>query len=312
MTWLALIISMPTATATARMRTWRALKQSGCAVPRDGVYLLPTGAASATVLTEQAQAVRAAGGSAYVAQISRFESEDEQRLVALFDRRLDYVALIERAALLHRSLPTLIAGTLRRTLRGLQRDLNALAAIDFFPSPARDEAAAAVADVAAAAERILTPGEPQAIEATIERVDRALFQHRTWATRKNMWIDRVASAWLIRRFIDVEARFIWLDKPGDCPDDALGFDFDGARFTHVGTRVTFEVLLASFGLEDPALERIAAAVHYLDIGGLPENNAAGIEAIIRGAKRRYRNDDELLEHAIDIFDDFYASYSNDN
>lgn len=312
MTWLALIISLPTATATARMRTWRALKQSGCAVPRDGVYLLPSGAATATAFTEQAQAVRAAGGSAYVAQISHFEGEDEQRLVSLFDRSQEYTALLERAELLQRGLPGLNASALRRNLRSLQRDLDAVVAIDFFPSPARDSTISAVADLAAAAERILTPGEPQAIEATIDRVDRGLFQRRTWATRKNMWIDRVASAWLIRRFIDVEARFIWLDQPGDCPADALGFDFDGARFTHVGTRVTFEVLLASFGLDDPALERIAAAVHYLDIGGLPANDAAGIEAIIRGAKRRFRDDDQLLEHASNIFDDFYASYSNDN
>lgn len=312
MTWLALIISLPTATATARMRTWRALKQSGCAVPRDGVYLLPAEASSATVFSEQAQAVRAAGGIAYVAQISRFEAEDEQRLVTLFDRSQEYIALIERAALLQRGLPSVNASALRRNLRNLQRDLNAVAAIDFFPSPVRAQAIAAVADVAAAAERILTRDEPQAIEATIERVDPALFQRRTWATRKNMWIDRVASAWLIRRFIDVEARFLWLDKPSDCPADVLGFDFDGARFTHVGTRVTFEVLLASFGLSDAALDRIAAAVHYLDIGGLPADDAAGIEAIIRGAKWRFGSDDQLLEHAADIFDDFYASYSNDN
>lgn len=312
MTWLALIISLPTATATVRMRTWRALKQSGCAVPRDGVYLLPAEATSATVFAEQAQAVRTAGGSAYVAQISHFEDEDERRLVTLFDRSQEYVALIERAALLQRGLPNVDASALRRNLRSLQRGLTAVAAIDFFPSPARDQATAAVADVTAAAERILTPGEPQAIEATIERVDRALFQHRTWATRKNMWIDRIASAWLIHRFIDAEARFIWLDKPSDCPTDAPGFDFDGARFTHVGTRVTFEVLQASFGLSDAALDRIAAAVHYLDIGGLPVEDAAGIEAIIRGAKRRFTEDDQLLEHAGDIFDDFYASYSNDN
>lgn len=312
MTWLALIISLPTATATARMRTWRALKQSGCAVPRDGVYLLPAEATSATVFSEQAQAVRAAGGIAYVAQISRFDAEDEQRLVTLFDRSQEYIALIERAALLQRALSSVNASALRRNLRSLQRDLNAVAAIDFFPSPARAQTIAAVADVAAAAERILTPDEPQAIEATIERVDGRLFQRRTWATRKDIWIDRVASAWLIRRFIDVEARFIWLDKPGDCPADALGFDFDGARFTHVGTRVTFEVLLASFGLSDAALARIAAAVHYLDIGGLPADDAAGIEAIIRGAKRRFGSDDQLLEHAGGIFDDFYASYSNNN
>lgn len=151
MNWLALIISLPTTTATVRMRTWPALKQSGCAMPRDGVYSLPAETTLATVFSEQARAVRAGGGRAYVAQISHFEAEDEQRLVALFDRSQEYIALIERAALLQRGLPSVNANALRRNLRNLQLDLGRIAAIDFFPSPARDQATAAVADVTAAA-----------------------------------------------------------------------------------------------------------------------------------------------------------------
>jgi hypothetical protein len=94
-------------------------------------------------------------------------------------------------------------------------------------------------------------------------------------------VNRVASAWLIRRFIDPEARFKWLARPSDCPKSALGFDFDGAAFTHVGDRVTFETLMVSFSLEeDPALLRPAAMVHQLDVGGEPGPEAAGFEAVL--------------------------------
>jgi hypothetical protein len=89
-----------------------------------------------------------------------------------------------------------------------------------------------------------------------------------WGTRQHLWVDRVASAWLITRFIDNEATFVWLAKPSDLPRGAVGFDFDGAEFTHVSELVTFEVLLASFGLDgDEALQRIGTMVHGLDVGG---------------------------------------------
>jgi hypothetical protein len=95
----------------------------------------------------------------------------------------------------------------------------------------------------------------------------------------------MASAWLIRRFIDRKAKFLWLDEAKRCPKRALGFDFDGATFTHVGGRVTFEVLAASFGLDaDPALARIAAIVHFLDVGGVPVAEAPGIEAVLAGLR----------------------------
>lgn len=311
MRWTALIISLPTQNATARMRIWRALKQLGCGVPRDGVYLLPAGGSAKTALEEQAAEVREAQGSAYVAELSELNADDSANLVGLFDRTGEYADILDRSASLLRSLSSLSAVALRREIKRLQRDFDAIAAIDYFSGDARERAAAAVADVIASATRLLAPDEPHASDVTIEPVERAKFQGRIWATRKNIWIDRIASAWLIRRFIDRKARFLWLDNAGNCPRDALGFDFDGARFTHVGKRVTFEVLLASFTLNDSALDRIAAAIHYLDVGGVPTEDSAGLETVVRGAKQRFAGDDQLLEHASSILDDFYASYSND-
>ncbi|MDH5545008.1 MAG: chromate resistance protein [Gammaproteobacteria bacterium] len=102
-----------------------------------------------------------------------------------------------------------------------------------------------------------------------------------------MWIDRVACAWLIQRFIDKQATFIWLDKPEECPQDALGFDFNGAQFTHAGDKVSFEVLMFNFHLENiPGLKQIADIIHFLDFGGIPVPQAKGLETILLGAREQ--------------------------
>ncbi len=156
---------------------------------------------------------------------------------------------------------------------------------------------------------MLSPDEPHAIARRIQRVDVAKYRDRTWATRARPWADRLASAWLIKRFIDRRAQFLWLKSPKSCPKRAVGFDFDGAEFTHVGAKVTFEVLLSSFELEaDPALERIGALIHYLDVGGVPAAEAAGIEALLRGAHATLSDDDRLLSEAGKVFDFLYACY----
>ena len=133
-----------------------------------------------------------------------------------------------------------------------------------------------------AANRALTPYEPHSIRGAITPLSVNDFKRRTWATRRRPWVDRLACAWLIRRFIDRKARILWLAKPKDCPAKAVGFDFDGATFSHVGARVTFEVMVASFGLEQPALKRIGAIVHYLDAGGVHLRRQAASKACWRG------------------------------
>jgi hypothetical protein len=96
-----------------------------------------------------------------------------------------------------------------------------------------------------------------------------------WATRRRPWVDRLASAWLIQRFIDPEARFLWLAAPEDCPATAVGFDFDGAPFSHVGTLVTFEVLVRRFALEAVIPDSLGRLIHFLDVGGVPPRRRRG-------------------------------------
>ncbi len=299
MNFLALFLTLPTTQSTGRMRVWRALRAIGCATLRDGVYLLPDNAERAAQLETIADEVKRAGGTAELFLLDGRDEAQRARLLALFDRGADYAALLAAIA-------TAGPGD-ARTSRGLRRKLAALAAIDYFPGEAKRQAEAALAALEAAA-----GGEPVATAGKIRRIASADFQGRTWATRKHLWVDRMASAWLIRRFIDRKAGFLWLDNPKKCPKTALGFDFDGATFTHVGGRVTFEVLAASFGLDkDPALARIAAIVHCLDVGGVPVAEAAGIEAVLAGLRASAGDDDKLLTAAARVFDGLYQHYQQE-
>lgn len=299
MDFLALFVSLPTRQSAGRMRIWRALRALGCATLRDGVYLLPESAAHQAALAGIADEVRGVHGAADIYRLGGRDERQQAEILALFDRAADYAALLAKMAA--------AAGGDARTLRSLRRDLSALVAIDYFPGEAQRQALAALAALEAAAS-----GEPAAVAGEIRRLARSDFQGRTWATRKHPWVDRMASAWLIRRFIDRKAKFLWLDNPKKCPKSAIGFDFDQASFTHVGGRVSFEVLAASFGLDvDPALARIAAIVHCLDAGGVPVAEAAGIEAVLAGARAAASNDDKLLTEASRLFDNLYQNYRQD-
>ena len=307
--WLLFVVSLPTPSATARMRVWRALKALGCMALRDGAYLLPEGADREESLLEIAQDCTREGGVAWLVGAQPRGPEDEQAWCALFDRGADYAELRKAWKAANRGLAKLGPAELARLLRKLRRDFDAVRTIDFFPGDASVETEAALAEFSKRIEALLSPGEPHEVEGGIARLDPSQYRGRTWATRRKLWVDRVASAWLIRRFIDPDAKFIWLAKPSDCPKKALGFDFDGATFTHVGDRVSFETLMASFGLEeDPALLRLATIVHHLDVGGEPVPEAAGFEAVMTGARERLDDDDALLGEISNVLDSLYTHF----
>lgn len=299
MDFLSLFVSLPTRQTAGRMRIWRALRSLGCATLRDGVFLLPESPAHEQSLARIAADVRQAHGMAEVYRLTGRDAGQQARLVAMFDRGADY-------ALLLRTIGETEAGD-TKALRSLHRDLSALVAIDYFPGEAKRQALEALAALESSAS-----GEPSGLDGEVRRLAVSDYQGRTWATRRKLWVDRMASAWLIRRFIDRKAKFLWLDSPKKCPKAALGFDFDGAAFTHVGGRVSFEVLAASFGLDsDPALGRIAAIVHCLDVGGVPVAEAAGIEALLTGLRAAADNDDKLLTEASRVFDGLYKHYQHE-
>jgi hypothetical protein len=307
--WLLLVVSLPTPSAAARMRVWRGLKALGCMALRDGAYLLPAGAEREAALREIAGDCTREGGVAWLMEAQARSAEDDTAWRQLFDRSADHAELRKSWKAANRTLATLSSTELARLQRRLRRDYDALRAIDFFPTDAGAETEAAWAEFARRIDSLISPDEPHDTEGGIARLDRAQYRGRTWATRRRLWVDRVASAWLIRRFIDPEASFRWLADPSECPRRALGFDFDGAVFTHVGDRVTFETLLASFGLEDDAaLLRLGAIVHHLDVGGEPVPEAAGLEAVLAGARERLDDDDALLAEMTTVLDSLHAHF----
>lgn len=310
--WLLLVVSLPTPSATARMRVWRGLKALGCMALRDGAYLLPAGEEREQALRELGDECTREGGVAWLMAIRPLSSDEEQAYRELFDRSEDYAELRKSWKQANRGLGSLSATELARLQRKLQREYEAVRAIDFFPSEASAETAAAWGELNKRIEQLLSPDEPQETDGGIARLDRQTYRGRTWATRRRPWVDRVASAWLIRRFIDPDARFKWLAKPADCPKSALGFDFDGATFTHVGDRVTFETLMVSFGLDDDlGLQQLGAMVHQLDVGGDPVPEAAGFEAVMAGARERLDDDDALLAEISTVLDSLYAHFARE-
>jgi len=309
--YTALVLSLPTRDSTVRMRVWRALKDTGCGVLRDGVYLLPKAAPTAAALPEVEAQVHAAGGFGMIVELDLRSSARSGEVRKLFDRSREYGALVAEIHAARAALAKLPERKAQSRVERAQRAFDGLATIDFYPGEAKAQAAQALEALRQEARRLNAHGEPHALRGKVKRVEREKYRARVWATRKSPWIDRFASAWLIKRFIDKEARFAWIDSPRKLPKHAVGYDFDGAEFSHVESRVTFEVLAAAFGLDaDPALARIGAAIHFLDAGGIPVAEAKGLETLLRGVKEKARDDDDAVARALPVFDYLHSAYSS--
>lgn len=305
MKMISLILSLPTENATVRMKAWRTLKASGAAVLRDGVYLMPDLDRCRDTLNSVATDVIAGGGMAYVLPI---EAPEEANFPQLFDRSEDYKNLLAEIEKTRNTLSIDSAQEVLKQARKLRKAFANLVDIDFYPNEALRQTEAGLQDLELSAARILSPDEPHAVDGPIQRLSISAYQGRIWVTRQRPWVDRLASAWLIKRFIDPQAQLRWLVSINDCPSDALGFDFDGATFSHVGGRVTFEVLLESFGFEQAALKRIGALVHYLDVGGIQPPEASGIESVLAGLRETIIDDDQLLAQASHVFNGLLTTF----
>jgi hypothetical protein len=308
--WLALVTSLPVDDAAARMKVLRTLEKLGSALLRDGVYLLPDSKENRTGLKRLAEYVERIGGLAEMLYVATRDEQQTKRFRARFDRAARYSELIKTVdgmrAAFGVSDPTAIAKVLAK-LRG---DFESIRALDFFPSPLAAKAETVLAESEQAVRKLMFPEEGTAAraEAPQKRSKREYFR-RAWATRRPLFVDRLASAWLIRRFIDAEATMVWLDKTTPCPATAVGFGFEDAPFRNTRERVTYEALLATFKLDaNPALAKIGRLVHALEAGDRHIAEAAGVETLLAGAKRRAANDDELLAESEKTFDLLYEAY----
>ena len=303
---LVTVTQLPTEDPAGRMRMLRTLESLGAAVMREGVYLLPDTPDNRRALERLAQYVAQNAGYASVLRVESSGEAQHAQFRRLFDRSARYEELTKNIQSLRGGFGVVDASAIARVLHKQRRDLEAIAALDFFPTVARDIAEQALAEAEAAVRALLFPAQEAGAEQTTEPM-----QRRTWATRRPLWADRLACAWLIRRFIDSEATLLWLDKGAACPESALGFAFEGARFTNSESRVTFEQMLARFGMANhAALSRIGGIVHFLEVRGTPVPEAAGVQTLLQGAVRRASSDDELLREAEKTFDLLYEAYSD--
>jgi hypothetical protein len=274
------------------------------------VYILPAGTPQNAALAELESEVRSAGGVAMTVELNVAAPAQLEHIRKLFDRSHGYGALVQKMNTARTTLRKLGKRKAETTVGRLHRSFEELSAIDFYPDHANVQAKEVLAALDQELRDLFVAGEPRGSKGRVRRLDPEKYAGRTWATRKRPWIDRLACAWLIKRFIDKDAKFVWIDHPRGCPKRAIGFDFDGAEFTHRGGRVTYEVLLASFGLaQDPALAAIGAAVHFLDIGGIPVSDASGLETVLRGIREKARSDDEMVREASRMFDLVYSAYT---
>ena len=298
-----LISSLPSQSTTARMRIWRSLKSNGAATLRDGVYLLPE------VHSEKFESIvndhLNENGQAYIFQT---EAPAHLDLVQLFDRTGEYEELSNEIYQIQNMLEENRKKEHLKQTRKLRKNLNLLIEIDFFPNIHQSKTLNALTRLEHSIAQLGEYDEPNNFEQQFKVLFKQDFQNKIWATRKRPWIDRLASAWIIQKLIDPQAKFIWLEHPNECPKDALGFDFDDAHFTHINHLVTFEVLIHSFELQNPALNKIAEIVHFLDVGGNEPAEALGIEKILQGLRSTITNDDQLLHLSNRIFDGLYADF----
>jgi len=301
--WLVTIAQLPTEDPAARMRVLRTLESLGAGVMREGAYLLPDTAGNRQALETLSDYIVKSAGAAQVLQVNATTPAQQETLRRLFDRTARYESLIKTVESLRVGFGHADPSAISRVLHKQRRELEAITALDFFPTDARTRAERALAEADAAVKKLLFTSSQTSIRAG-ERLLR-----RAWATRNPPWADRLACAWLIRRFVDPEATLTWLEKNQELPSGALGFAFDAAHFAASAARVAYEEMLAQLGLvKNPALAKIGSIVHFLEMGGTAVPEAAGVQTLLQGAQRRSSSIQELLGEVEKTFDLLYEAY----
>lgn len=307
--WVLLIHQIPPKPDYLRVKISRRLQRLGAVAIKNSVYVLPAGDSTLEDFQWVLREITSEGGDGSVCHASFVDGLNDDEVEALFRgaRSRDYEEIAEAA---RGALKTPTRGELAR----LRRRVADVAAIDFFGSPTR----AAVDELLERLEvrlRAAAPAEsPPLARGRGARavIDLREVRGRTWVTREGVFVDRIASAWLIRGRIDPHARFAFVAGEGYAPKAGeLRFDMFEAEFTHEGDRCTFETLVARFGLQaDPALRVVAEIVHDIDVkdAKFARVEAAGVERLLAGIAAAYPSDTDRLEHGGALFDALYSAF----
>ena len=301
--WLLLIHQLPARPLYLRAKVKRRLDQAGAVALKNSVYALPRSADEGRLAAIAAE-VTQGRGEAFVCEAEFVGPAGDGALVESFRRAraADYEALAAavRAQVSAFRRDALSLGSLRLATARARRRLVRIREIDFFAAPGRPDAEAALAE----SQRLLEAGRAEGRG----RKPRG----RTWVTRRGVQVDRIASAWLIRRFIDPRARFRFVDPHADeVRPGEIRFDMAGGEFTHEEDRCTFETLVRRGEVRDPAVGRIAQIVHDVDIkdGKFGRPEARGVEQLIHGLVAATADDRARLERGFALFDDLHRSFS---
>lgn len=314
--WLLFVHQLPASASNLRVRTWRRLQQLGAVPVKQAVYVLPDSPNAREDFEWLKAEIKGAGGDASVFVADSLDTFSADALVEEF-RRSRQDAYMALAREVEQVLGRLNAtrrprGTRKpaigRLLEVFRERLAALEHIDFFGSAGRDRVVTLLAQLDA---RIRDAPRAASTSAS-GPADLAAFRGRVWVTRPRPGVDRMGSAWLIRRFIDPDARFAFAaDRDALPAADAIPFDMFGVEFSHQGEGCTFETLCAVFALTDPALTRIAQIVHDLDLKddrfGAPD--AGTVNTLIEGLQLATAEDDLLLERGITLFESLYRAFA---
>jgi len=307
MNWLVFSYSLPTQSSSSpRVTLWRRLRRLGAISPAGGVQVLPARDDCLEAFQWLAQEIRQAGGEALVMHVEQFEGLTDQQLIDLFHaaREEEYAEIDARAAELEKAMSKRTKpddrAQIREGIDKLHRRHAEITRVDYFDSPARGRAAARLAAI----EQSLAPGASQSLK--IELAVIRDYQGKRWITRPRPHVDRLACAWLIRRFIDPGAtiRYATAPKPNE-----IAFDMDEGQFGHRGNLCTFEMMRLAFGLDDAGLRAIAEIVHEIDLrdGRYARPEISGIDTILAGWSQSDMSDAELESQGIALFEGVYAS-----
>ncbi len=301
--WLLLLYALPTPRNAARVNLWRKLRKFGAVQLKTSGYVLPDQPTHLERFQWLATQIRDAGGQATLIRVAEIDGVSNQQVVNMFNdaRAADYKALgaaCQDTLARHqkRKAPELAA-----ELAKLKQHYRDLRQIDYFNAPAAHDAQIWLGRL----EKALVP---QKGGATVPKLDPSQFVGKIWLTRPRPGIDRAGSAWLIRKFIDPKAKFIFDMNPAQHPE-ALPFDMAAVDFSHHGDDCTFETLVKRFGLSDKAVLRMAEMVHDADLedGKFGRHECLGVNAVLTGWARNGLSDPELLAKGIECFEGLYRS-----
>lgn len=296
--WLLLIFTLPGNKASARVGIWRKLQRYGTLQLRNSGYLLPNTSTNQERFAWLATSIRASKGEVSVLQVQTVDDPPVDKLHDLFreERRPDYAGLIQEVQKLDPS-----GQGFPNQLAKLKRRFDEISEIDFFHS-----------DLRAKAEEVLYKVEhPVATQVKVPKgkLSKVAYQNRAWITRPRPGIDRVSSAWLIQRFIDPKAAFLFGNEPASHPK-AVPFDmYQAGGFGHEGENCTFETLCLRFGIRDKTVHRIAQAIHDADFDDIKFGRTEGITInhVLKGWAKQGIPDDELLRRGMDLIEGLYHS-----